>query len=50
MGLSFIIEEAILFAVADPIIAIPASIIGAEIVGGLSMFFGVLFYYQLPMV
>ena len=44
MGLSFITEGAIPFAAADPARVIPASIIGAGIAGGLSMFFGV----QLP--
>ena len=44
MGLSFITEGAIPFAAADPARVIPASIIGAAIAGGLSMFFGV----QLP--
>ena len=42
MGLSFITEGAIPFAASDPIRVIPASIIGAAIAGGLSMFFGVL--------
>lgn len=42
MGLSFITEGAIPFAAADPLRVIPASIIGAAIAGGLSMFFGVL--------
>ena len=44
MGLSFITEGAIPFAAADPARVIPASIIGAAIAGGLSMFFKV----QLP--
>ena len=44
MGLSFITEGAIPFAAADPARVIPASVIGAGIAGGLSMFFGV----QLP--
>ena len=44
MGLSFITEGAIPFAAADPARVIPASIVGAGIAGGLSMFFGV----QLP--
>lgn len=42
MGLSFITEGAIPFAASDPVKVIPASIIGAAIAGGLSMFFGVL--------
>ena len=42
MGLSFITEGAIPFAASDPIRVIPASVIGAAIAGGLSMFFGVL--------
>ena len=42
MGLSFITEGAIPFAASDPLRVIPASIIGAAIAGGLSMFFGVL--------
>ncbi len=42
MGLSFITEGAIPFAAADPARVIPASVIGAAIAGGLSMFFGVL--------
>ncbi len=42
MGLSFITEGAIPFAAADPLRVIPASVIGAAIAGGLSMFFGVL--------
>ena len=44
MGLSFITEGAIPFAAADPVRVIPASIIGAGIAGGLTMFFKV----QLP--
>ena len=44
MGLSFITEGAIPFAAADPVRVIPASIIGAAIAGGLTMFFKV----QLP--
>lgn len=44
MGLSFITEGAIPFAAADPIRVIPASVIGAAVAGGLSMFFKV----QLP--
>ena len=44
MGLSFITEGAIPFAAADPVRVIPASIIGAAIAGGLTMFFRV----QLP--
>ena len=42
MGLSFITEGAIPFAASDPVKVIPASIVGASIAGGLSMFFGVL--------
>lgn len=44
MGLSFITEGAIPFAAADPVRVIPASIIGAGLAGGLTMFFKV----QLP--
>lgn len=44
MGLSFITEGAIPFAAADPVRVIPASVIGAAIAGGLTMFFKV----QLP--
>ena len=44
MGLSFITEGAIPFAAADPVRVIPASVIGAGIAGGLTMFFKV----QLP--
>ena len=44
MGLSFITEGAIPFTAADPVRVIPASIIGAGLAGGLTMFFKV----QLP--
>ena len=39
MGLSFITEGAIPFAAADPVLVLPACIIGAGTAGALSMFF-----------
>lgn len=41
MGLSFITEGAIPFAAGDPIRVIPASVVGAAIAGGISMFFNI---------
>ncbi|MCP1225387.1 fructose-specific PTS transporter subunit EIIC [Sebaldella sp. S0638] len=41
MGLSFITEGAIPFAAGDPLRVLPASIIGAAVAGGLSMFFNI---------
>ena len=38
MGLSFITEGAIPFAAGDPIRVIPASVVGAAIAGGITMF------------
>ena len=39
MGLAFITEGAIPFAVADPLHVIPASVIGSGVAGALSMLF-----------
>ncbi|MGL4523164.1 MAG: PTS fructose transporter subunit IIC, partial [Bacilli bacterium] len=41
MGLSFITEGAIPFAAADPLRVIPASVVGAAVGGGLTMFFNI---------